>query len=373
MKIQFDIPPGSAQEANGLPVRYAAAKRQVPRWRWYLLLAMVLAAPAYLLMRFAIAYWWETAPGFVVTEQVAVGVHTSGRVARIVAVGETVPAGQPVMVLEPPTAAGAPASTALAAPLAAATDPAVAQAVAQGQAARLAGLKEAERLALQQAALHQERVRTMEGLRLQGAATRQELDGVRLQAMQAQAGVDRARAERAETAAQVARDRALAQAALRAQSPVPLAAPGAPGTNAGTGPLAAGAALPSPDVVAPFDATVVRQLVRRGEWVVPGTDVAVLQGRGAPMVHAYVLPNEARYAQVGRQASLQFMDGGRIRAEVVGVVAEAERLPAERVSPLSPRMPSIVVRLRPLEPLPAAYRIHQLPLDVRFDWVWSGF
>lgn len=193
---------------------------------------------------------------------------------------------------------------------------------------------------------------------------------MRLQSMQAQAGVDRARADLAENAAQVARDRALALAALRAQSPVPLANAGG---ISGTGPLAASASLPSPDVVAPFDATVVRQLVRRGEWVVPGTDVAVLQGRGAPMVHAYVLPNEARYAQVGRQASLQFMDGGRIRAEVVGVVAEAERIPAERVSPLSPRMPSIVVRLRPLEPLPAAYRIHQLPLDVRFDWVWSGF
>lgn len=30
-----------------------------------------------------------------------------------------------------------------------------------------------------------------------------------------------------------------------------------------------------------------------------------------------------------------------------------------------------VARLRPVEPLPPAYRIHQLPLDVRFDWVWS--
>ncbi|GKT21072.1 HlyD family efflux transporter periplasmic adaptor subunit [Acidovorax sp. SUPP3334] len=370
MKIQFDIPPGSAQEANGLPVRYATAKRQVPRWRWYLLLAMVLAPPAYLLMRFAVAYWWETAPGFVVTEQVAVGVHTSGRVARIAAVGETVPAGQPVMSLEPPLAGTMPASVAPLAPIAAA-DPGVAKAVAQGQAARLAGLKEAERLARQQAALHQERVRTMEGLRLQGAATRQELDGVRLQALQAQAGVDRARADLAENAAQVARDQALTLAALRAQGQ---GAPGsATGTNAATGLPASGASVLPPDVVAPFEATVVRQLVRRGEWVVPGTDVAVLQGRGAPMVHAYVLPDEARYAQVGRQAMLQFMDGGRIRAEVVGVVAEAERIPAERVSPLSPRMPSIVVRLRPLEPLPAAYRIHQLPMDVRFDWVWSGF
>ncbi len=62
MKINFDAPPTSAQETNGLEVRYAAAKRRVPRWRWYLLLAMVLVAPAYLLVRFSIAYWWVSTP-----------------------------------------------------------------------------------------------------------------------------------------------------------------------------------------------------------------------------------------------------------------------------------------------------------------------
>ena len=62
MKINFDAPPTSAQETNGLEVRYAAAKRRVPRWRWYLLLAMVLVAPAYLLVRFGIAYWWVSTP-----------------------------------------------------------------------------------------------------------------------------------------------------------------------------------------------------------------------------------------------------------------------------------------------------------------------
>ena len=62
MKIQFDQPPGSAQENNGLSVRYAAAKRKVPRWRWYLLLAMVLTPPAYLLTRFLVAYRWGATP-----------------------------------------------------------------------------------------------------------------------------------------------------------------------------------------------------------------------------------------------------------------------------------------------------------------------
>ena len=93
-------------------------------------------------------------------------------------------------------------------------------------------------------------------------------------------------------------------------------------------------------------AQVVRQFAHLGEWVERGADVAVLQGPAPAMVHTYLPPDQARYAQVGRLATLRFMDGGRIRAEVVDVVAEAERTPAERTSPLTPRMPSIVARLR---------------------------
>ena len=60
----------------------------------------------------------------------------------------------------------------------------------------------------------------------------------------------------------------------------------------------------------------------------------------------------------------------QLSAEVQDVISEADRTLAERVSPLTPRMSSIVVRLRPLEELPPSYRTQYLPLDVRFDWVW---
>ena len=87
MKINFDAPPTSAQETNGLEVRYAAAKRRVPRWRWYLLLAMVLVAPAYLLVRFGIAYWWVSTPAQVVLEQATLRAPAAGRVAFVAAPG----------------------------------------------------------------------------------------------------------------------------------------------------------------------------------------------------------------------------------------------------------------------------------------------
>ena len=58
------------------------------------------------------------------------------------------------------------------------------------------------------------------------------------------------------------------------------------------------------------------------------------------------------------------------RVRHLGVTAEAERQPAESVSPLVPRNLSVVVRLRPVDPLPDRYRIFRLPLEVRFDRSW---
>lgn len=325
MKIKFDKPPGSPQEANGLPVRYAAAKRRVPRWRWHLLLAMVLIPPAYFLSRFMLTYWWETAPAIVMTEQVVMRASEPGRVTHIAGIGAQVRAGHTVLTMQhaaPDTPAPA----------------------TEDFASRQAILDEAWRLAQRQLTLQQERLRTIQTLRAQGAATRQEVDAALVQELQAQADANRARADAADNRARLSSERASPPAALP------------------TG---------QADLKAPFDVTVVRHLVHQGEWVERSADLLVLQGPAPAMIYTYLPPDKARYAQVGQHATLHFMDGGRLRAEVVDVAAEAERTPAERTSPLTPRMPSIVARLRPLEPLPPTYRIHQLPLDVRFDRVWA--
>jgi biotin carboxyl carrier protein len=299
-----------------------------------------------------VAYWWETAPAVVITEQVVVRAREAGRVTHIAEMGAVVRAGQPVIAVETATGATqAPSSTSTSTSTPTPTSN-TSRTSNDAFFSRQATLDVALGLAQSQLALQQEHLRTMQALRAQGAATRQEVDNARTQELQARANANRARAEASENRSPLARDRMTEHAAAPTPSTV---------------------ALPSDDadIKAPFDVVVVRQFVHLGEWVERGADVAVLQGPAPAMIHTYLPPDKARYAQVGRQATLRFMDGGRVRAEVVDVVAEAERTPAERTSPLTPRMPSIVARLRPVEPLPAAYRIHQLPLDVRFDWVWS--
>jgi multidrug resistance efflux pump len=370
LKIQFDVPPSSPQESNGLSVRYAASKRQVPRWRWYLLLAMVLTPPAYLLGRFAISYWWENTPGLVVTEQTVLRAISPGQVVTIANVGDRLKAGQSLMEVKKDDPAGnasgasvppTPEPTALAAaPSSSSTS------VREPLAERLASQEAIHRLAQQQLTLQQERLQTLQSLRAEGAATRGEVDSAQAQVYQAQAEANRTKAAAQETRLALAQARVatpLATVQPTVKTEVTSGQRPSPGQNA------------APAVMkAPFDVVVVRQLVRPGEHVEAGTDVAVVQGTSKPpLVHAYLPPNQARYAQAGRLATLHFMDGRSVRAEVQDVISEAERTPAERVSPLTPRMPSIVVRLRPLEELPPGYRIHYLPLDVRFDWVWGGW
>jgi multidrug resistance efflux pump len=357
VKIQFDVPPESAQETNGLAVRYAASKRKVPRWRWYLLLAMVLLPPAYLLTRFGVAYWWETTPAQVMIEQVTVRAPSVGRVVRIAQVGETLQPGQPVAELEAPAKEKMVQPLPLVAP-APAPAPAPTK-LLQNQHARQTMLNEAHQLAQDQLAIQQARLQRMQDLWNQGAATRQEVDNARLQALQAQVEVSRARADIREHRTLLVQER----------MPTETQAPSAPNLAAKPEATAPSPVPATTAVASPAGAKVLRTLVHKGDWVAPGTDIAVVQTNAEPLVYAYLPAKEARYAQLGREATLRFMDGGRVRAKVVGLAPEVQGTPADRVSPLTPRTTSIVVRLQAVTPLPESYHIQQLPLDVRFDWV----
>lgn len=343
MKIQFDMPPASAQQSNGVAVKYAAARRNVPRWRWYLLLVLVILPPAYFAARFAMAFWWETAPALVQIERAVVRAGVAGWVAAVPKEGERIEQGQRLFTIQP-SAAPAPEPTAATPPPPRATDPtlAVRREAAQG----------AVDLAQRQLALREQRLAVMRRLLDRGAATRGEQETALAQVLAAQAELARARTELA------ALD---AEAAAAPPTTAAAAAPAAPMPQAGGEPQGPRA---------PLAGDVLRVFVRPGEWVNRETDVAIVQSDAPAHVRAFVEAGRSRYAEVGRKATLRFFDGGRVPAEVVAVEQEAARLPPERVAPLSPRSQSIVVTLRPLQPLAAQHRIHQLPLDVRFEHLW---
>lgn len=335
MKIRFDAPPGAGQDPSGLAVRYAAAKRQVPRWRWYLLLALVLAPPAYLALRFAAAFLWAQVPATVVLEQSVVRVPVAGVVARVPAVGDRLSAGAAALQMQGPAqeAAAAAPTQAMAGP--AASGPAL---------ARERMLREAVALAAQQLRLRSDRLARMEALAAQSAATRPEVETARVLALQAEGELSRIRGELAEHLE--------ARAARRAPAPAAV--------------LPAGPAT----ALAPFEARVAQVYLRAGEWQPAGADAVLLQSTAPALVQAYVDPARSARVQPGRRAVLRFAEGHRMAAEVIEISSHVGRLPSERASPLSPRTPSLLVTLRPLQPLPERLRIHALPLDVRFEGLW---
>jgi HlyD family secretion protein len=381
MKINFDAPPGSAQQSNGLAVRYAAAKREVPRWRWYLMLALVGVPLAYFALRLAAGAWWQAAPGVVVMPTATVRAALTGQVLRVEAPGTGVAVGGALMTVRLPgvlgEAGGGPATPATSAAGAArgvegragTSAPALGgdarslapQGTVADESLRLLG--QAVRIAERQVAFRRQRLAVVEGLRREGAATRAEADAARAAAVQAEADVLRARAD-VEARRLALRDEA--RAAQRAAAAI-AAAGGA------TPPAPASGLPPQPGAVSPLEGTIAQVFVAEGEFVTAGSDVATVFGRAPPSVEAYVAPGDSRYARAGRRATLIFFDGTRVPARVVGVRPQVARVPAERVGPLSPRTTSMIVELQPEVPLPQAHRIHQLPLDVRFDhlWPWS--
>jgi hypothetical protein len=83
VKIQFNAPPASAEVSNGIPVKYDNVKRKVPRWRWYLVLGIVLLIPLYFVYKTVSSTVLRASPGMVVIDQVVVRAPITGQVEQV--------------------------------------------------------------------------------------------------------------------------------------------------------------------------------------------------------------------------------------------------------------------------------------------------
>lgn len=357
MKIRFDSPPASAEESNGVPVKYDAAKRQVPKWRWYLVLGIVLLIPLYFLYNLLSATMLRASPGMVVVDQLVMRAPITGQVQEIASEGDAAAQGQrlvrvvqnqvPVQqasAAATPAASGTPADQAYAA-----------------QRRELQGQQGALQASLQAAqgrsTLMAERVRQLESLQRQGAATRQEVDGARMQQLQVQGEVSAVQRDMLAASQQ--------QSALQLQSVKDAAA-----SRNAAGLTQMNTSTPEAELVAPLPVEVARSFVKSGEWVVAGDELLVLKTEKAPWIQAYLTPQQMKFARKGQKATLVFMDGRKVPAEVEEVLSETQRIPAERVGPMEAQGAAVVAKLRPLEPLQDEHRVNRLPIDVRFATSW---
>ncbi len=348
MKINFNLPPGVAHEANGLMVRYAPSRRQLASWRWRVLVLLVLSPLLWFAGRLLYGAVYADMPGFVVMQQTLLKTPLSGRLVRASAIGTPVQAGDTVAQLDNEVLQKEQAALIAQLALAAKSKPTVQAAHSQMASSLIA-------LAQSRVDYRQQQYTRLQTLLSQNAATQTEVDQAHTQLLTAQTELHQTR-QRPPEVASVANAATHVEQRVWSQRLSQL--------NAQLG------ALQLKSVEA---GTVAQVFAKPGEWVQENTEVINVRLHGTPQIEVFVAPSWAKLAKVGRWASVHFLDGYSHRAQVKEVKMLAQRLPSERSSALTGQQHSIVALLSPEPALPVQYQINVLPVNVQFDldWHWS--
>ncbi|VVM98228.1 hypothetical protein PS862_05272 [Pseudomonas fluorescens] len=125
-------------------------------------------------------------------------------------------------------------------------------------------------------------------------------------------------------------------------------------------------------VTAPQSGRIAEVLVSPGENVGPGTLLMRLEQLTDPLLWIYLEPLYINYAQTGQPLKVHMPDGEWLDAHVVQAVDSASRTPLVLRGPFAASEMGLQVAAKFDQPLPARWRIDQLPLNVRFPNDWLG-
>lgn len=316
MKISFDTPPATPDSSNDLKVQYAASRRNVPRWRWYLIVLAVLALPIYYGIQFVHDLLVVTAPGFVQKHQVTITAGTAGHVVSVLPSGISVKSGEVLARIQRykqnDTAAGSTFNR-----------------IPENA---LQSLQAAQNLQARVVFIRQNKVKTIQKLLDQGAATAADLAEAQEQLLSAESSAAQSKA---------ALERLIEQPSV----------------------------LPQVTEVsrAPFAGQVLHTLVYPGQWVSPDTPIVTLLSTKQPWIEAFLSPKDIRYAHPGTPATIIFSNGQRIPGVVMNVSAEASRLPPQFSVFSSARGNTLRINLRLKHPLQLQDAVKDMPVKVKFQ------
>lgn len=355
MKIKFSSTKHERPEVDqGVRVPYAAARRAFPKVRWYLILSLVLSPFVYL---GGSALWGGNlvkAPGLVELAQAEIRAPISGRVATVrVAVGNTVKTGDVLLAFT--TSGEAGQRQLLEAQIDSARGPSVGADVTQTIAALADTMAAAQRVVAQRL----DRLKKMEFLVAQGAATEAEISLARAQWQESELSYKRARAdwvarreasappndsERRSALARLQNEQALLEQAqadrvIKAQQP----------------------------------GTVMSIDVRPGDFVEQGGNLVTIREQGEPFVTVYLDPKYGMFARVGASVDVGFPDGFSIHTRIVGVDQTARKLPTQLQGPFSTQHMALVVRVASSPEMGPQYRVHGLPVEVALGRVMPSW
>jgi multidrug resistance efflux pump len=128
------------------------------------------------------------------------------------------------------------------------------------------------------------------------------------------------------------------------------------------------AALP---IKAPQSGRVAEVMINPGENVGAGTLLMRIERQEDPLLWIYLEPQNISYAAIGQALRVRMPNGDWLEAHVVQAVDSAGRTPTVLRGPFTASEMGLQVAARFDHPLPAKWRIDQLPLNVRFPTDWQ--
>lgn len=368
MKVRFVKPEaGDPARDRGVRIPYAPARRNLARWRWYLIL-LVVASP---FLAFVGKSLYSTvvveAPGFISQEQVTVRTLSQGYVEEVYVHNfDAVAQGQPIARLK--NDALSARSAQLRAEMQQLRSVRTQVPVRGYDPPPPAAFQDELQVAHQQRDLLGRRVATLTQLVAQGAATQAELDAARSEYDQAVSRMEELyRTMAAQTQPRVDGDGGATQMNFQIQTRV---------LALQTELANVQEQLQGMQILAPKAGRVVDLAVVKGDQLAIGSKVAMLAPEGADLhIDTYIPPKHADYAAPGMRATVLFPDGSQRAAMVTDVPRVATQVPRPQNPAFLGDTPmGVLVRMQFVD-APDAVRhpplTDGLPVKVQFQSGWT--
>lgn len=358
MKINYQ-PSTKAQkptEDNGFKVDYAPSKRNSMKWRWYLLLALVIAPVLLLLWVLLRPAIFVLAPGVLTTEPLEMRANHKGILADInVHPGEQVTAGQVL---------GRIANAEL---LARITE-------LKRQLSQLEELSShKDKAVLDQ--LQQQIQVADEGVRRQSSLLNQ-FEKFKRQGIVPAA--DMAVVLQAHTNARMILEQARAEFLIvqqRQQQELQAGVVSQARNNLLLQLAEMKARSDELTLKAPFSARVADLLVQQGEYIAEQQPLLWLSGRSQPVVVSFLDPRYLDYVHLGQTASIKLPNGILLNGVINEPTEIVSKIPSQLSGPFDGEKPALKVTLTlELKQGTLQSNVEGVPVEVSFDrsWAWNG-
>ncbi|AQS38145.1 multidrug resistance efflux pump [Shewanella psychrophila] len=123
-------------------------------------------------------------------------------------------------------------------------------------------------------------------------------------------------------------------------------------------------------IIAPFTGRIEDTLVQVGEQVDENQPLLWLTGRDKPVVLAYLDPKYLEYVDIGQLATIKLPNGQNIRGKIEEPTELVTKIPKQLSGPFDGEKAALKVTLTLEETLP--FTVEGVPVEISFDYKWPS-